>query len=141
MVEFKKGRYIIGMWFVAMDQKDWMAMVYTDDPEKKKWQLTYRWRYYGKDHGDPFKDEDRKSWYGGEITDTEDSVILKLDSMAHLIAETMEGQYYFAEMKSDDPVANIGVLTMHPWAHMKKVTKEEYEKYDMPVSSPETGEA
>lgn len=48
VIEFKDGRYFSALWFVAGEDKDWLAALYRDDP-MGPWFVHYRFHYFADD--------------------------------------------------------------------------------------------
>lgn len=141
MIEFKKGRYITGIWFIAYKDKDVVVCMYTDDTVIDKttlvqWHLDYRFRYY--DPADPMNDpwsgKDRKSRYHAKSDGlkSEEEMLRETHHAIDIIFKHSGGeQKFFAPMFSADAKICIDVMSKQPWAHVKQMSKEEYEKeYD-----------
>jgi hypothetical protein len=86
MIDFDTVAHLTAMWFVGNETGDWMGVVYREKISGD-WVLAYRWRYCeGKQVGDPFKDQDRKSWYEGRSPD-EPGIEAKLSGMMDFVAD------------------------------------------------------
>lgn len=137
-MEIKPGRYLIGMWFAAAEGHDFMLTLYTDgDPngDKTEWTAEYRFRYY--DESDPdndaFSGKDRKSFYTGTFTGSQDEAYATtlefMDRLRSLTGKSLYHSFSFMPLFSADVKFIAEQLTQQPWAHVKKVTPEEYAKY------------
>lgn len=126
-------KYYYGIWFIGDGRSDWMASLFKNDG---RWVLEYRFRYY--DPNDPNNDahsgKDKKSWCRAEGKDDSDETAEKLaDGINKVLRPVMEFRYLskmdFVDMhcRNDEP-RFIEQLSSRKWAHMKKVTKEEFEK-------------
>lgn len=153
MVEFKPGRYLLGIWFLAGEDSDFMLTAWTDeDPSKGKckWEAEYRFRYYDAEDpdNDPFSGKDRKSFY--RITTDSMDEFEVLDNIHQMVGLLMDPpvkleyeykQKFFAPICSSDPEFIKAQLKNQPWCHMKEVSKEEYaemqNKEGINVHSPE----
>jgi len=142
-MEFKPGRYVIGIWFLAGEGHDFQMSVWTDDPAESKataWEAEWRFRYYDEEdpRNDPFSGKDRKSFWHGTFTGSEteafehtEDTIRKMVNMPSWM-EKKTGMSYrekqFMPLYSSNIEFIIEQLKKQPWAHMKELTKEEYDE-------------
>ena len=126
MIEFKKDRYFIGVWFIGDGKKDWMAALWRDEPDPEgQWTLQYRFRYY--ETKDAFDGKDDKSWYRGHGTyATEREAEESLHKGAAIIESTWpeyaDGRIpkrEFVPLHSADQAENIQRLSERPFAHVR----------------------
>lgn len=131
MIEFKDGRYFVGVWFIGDGETDCMYALYRDssDPENK-WTMIYRFRYYESD--DAWDGKDRKSWYKTTGTGTEaqmetnvkfviDKIVDSWPDFKHRPVATND----FVPMHSDNVTHNLETFTARPWVHVRKMEKGE----------------
>ena len=143
MANNKHRLFFYGIWFLPIpDMKtgkivsDFMGNLFHE--EDGPWVFEYRFRYYSPESTDPMDDKDRKSWYTvqGESFDAE--TLQKLITAAKLVTDAMvakieeaghTSEFDFVKMDcwNDDPKFFFE-LGSRPWAHVKKLTKEEVEK-------------
>ena len=132
MVEFKEGRWFLGIWFLAYDGWDSMMSVHTDDyhPGSCEWEMDYRTRYYDPDDpdNDPFSGKDKKSGYRLSRKGTEEEVVASVETVIGKLTEFNEPiKKFFCPLYSSNPLECLELLKKQPWVHMKEVSKEEYE--------------
>lgn len=120
MIDLTTVEYLLAMWFVGGAEGDWLAAVYRDKGDPN-WRLTYRFRYYeGKQSGDPFTDDDRKSWYEARISGdaSEESLISKVNGVASLTALRFGGEVDCVEVRGT-PALLQGKIADRPWLHVQ----------------------
>lgn len=138
MIEFREGRYFVGLWFLVFEKHDVLFTLFTDEDPAKPciWDLHYRFRHYDLDDpgNDPFSGKDRKTFYSGRtatpMTDEEAKVQMETAiSLMNVVVPPKE--QHFCPIYSSDPKKCMELLQKQPWAHMKQISKEEYEeKYE-----------
>lgn len=129
-MDFRDGRYVSTIWFIAGedpitgDGVDWLATVSRDPGED--WKLEYRFRY---DAGTGDMEDDRKSWYGGAMAGAtpEADVVQNVDAIAGIISLRFKGPIHKLLVRSDRVAVAMEALGREEWAHIRKMTKEEYE--------------
>ena len=84
---------IVGIWYLVTIQnhQDWMAAIREIEPDKK-YELTYRFRYYKDDKA--FDSEDKKNWYSGICTGTRSYVIACISFTAKQLELKADGELY-----------------------------------------------
>jgi hypothetical protein len=131
---------IVGIWFVAGEyegqSQDWMGgLRYEERDGKRTLVFTYRFRYYtDKPTGDPFKDDDRKSWYSVVAKDNEneslDVFLATIRGMVRLTQEHLGAESYEEILQKDfvSYKAFLDYFVDRPWAYCKSSSKEEMEE-------------
>jgi len=78
---------IVGIWLVNLDnESDWLGAVEKTEEGHK---LTYRFRYYVDDK--THDSEDRKNWYGGDITgQTDEHIVDVMRQVTQLMAKRFD---------------------------------------------------
>jgi hypothetical protein len=84
MIEITDDTYVLGLWFVAGDNRDWMGAV-TRKRGEEVFEIRYRFRYYAS--LDPFDTNDRKNWYMATLKPgiSEEEVIQNMHMMARVM--------------------------------------------------------
>lgn len=120
-MEFTADVYVIGIWFVAGDEKDWMltASRRNDDPPGR-FSIEYRFRYYSPDSVDPFDGADDKSWYSGTIDAPEWKVEEAQDIVARMIRDNWGARRYYKIVVRGDGLKAYRKLIKAPWAHLQR---------------------
>ncbi len=123
MLEFKEGRYFIGIWFVGDGAtQDWMCGVYRDAGETT-WHIRYRFRYYKT--ADAWDGKDTKNRYEGTIANaTEADVEAKMHLLATVVSLQF-GEISFVPLHSADAAHNAEAMAAQKWSHAKVMTREE----------------
>jgi hypothetical protein len=95
MIELKDGTYFKAIWnyeFRAGDgvvpvprDGNLLGALFTTDPERKFWTMTYRFRYYVDDINDNTS-QDTKSWYKAEVTGNEASIWESVSKAINMMA-------------------------------------------------------
>lgn len=95
MIELKDGTYYKAIWNYEFRQGDGIVPVHRDgnllgalfttDPERKVWTLTYRFRYYVDDIHDSTS-QDTKNWYKAEATGDESVVWESVEKAINMMA-------------------------------------------------------
>jgi hypothetical protein len=124
---------IVGVWFLSTisDHQDWMAAVREIEPDKK-YELTYRFRYYtGDQTKNPFDDGDRKSWYKGQVSGTRAYVVASIRMVAKELERRADGDLF--ELMNDGDLQKM----MRKFADMPFVyAKAKGEKDNVPTPHP-----
>jgi hypothetical protein len=115
------------IWYVQGKQMDWLACIESAE-EEGRFKLTYRFRYYVDKKA--WDSEDRKSWYEMTAADMAKGIetvrmlaeVIKMRAKAEGAGEMWELLRGTGSMKSF--MAQFAAL---PFAHMKQLTKAEYE--------------
>lgn len=122
-MEINEKDYLLGIWFVGWGTGDWMAAIKRGDgPE---FQLQYRFRYY--EDQKAFDSDDRKSWYRGTLTDTNEDIVIK---KINLIAATIAQSRQEADVLNDHVLVRGGTekfleaMKGKDWMHLKSVNGE-----------------
>ena len=125
-MEFQKGRYVLGMWFITDKRdQDWLAHVYRDGDGP--WHLEYRFRYYSAESKNPFDGKDEKSHYAfvirgekteADVLDTLRTLILPV--IFRFTATAPGGLPFFREVlfRTDDPPTILAALAKEPFCHI-----------------------
>lgn len=132
-MELGPESYLVKIWYVAWEGGDWMASIWKDTLADAEFKLEYRFRYYGTEHvpgGDPFTDEDRKSWYSGTVKAPEDEAVQKMDLTASLLAAARAAQH--GDLKFADSLdvrggveafAKLATKSRKPWLHTRRMNQ------------------
>lgn len=121
--------HLLAMWFAETPTGDWMAGL--SKSESGGYELKYRFRHYTKGPAPlgVWDGSDRKSWYGVKgkqlqpLIDTT-RLILRSGTMTGAFSKSYEllrGEKTTHEF--------VELLRKQPFAHSKKVTKAEYERF------------
>lgn len=86
MIDITDDREYLAVWFLAGDDKDWMAIVDRAKGEAA-WTLRYRIRHYATPDG-IFDDRDVKNWQTLRIEAPADEVIASVDKTGHQLVAT-----------------------------------------------------
>ena len=130
-IELKEGDSV-GLWFLSLsDKSDWLCHLgYEEREGKRVLIMKYRFRHYeGKQVGNPFEDEDRKSWYQAVIKEevSEEKMIATIRGLGKLMAKSCGNELY--EIMVDGDFNGFMKKFMDaPFAFSKQLSKEEYEK-------------
>lgn len=118
-MHFTDKTYVVAIWFVAGDEKDWMAHLSRPmDGPLDRFELEYRFRYYaGTD--DPFDETDDKSWYEGVAEKPEAEAEAALDSMARLIRDEWGARRLHKIRVHGDGFKAYRKLRAAPFAHIQ----------------------
>lgn len=129
---------LVGIWFVQLPgnkgHDDWQAGLTELEPGKFK--LQYRFRYADplEPGADPFEYIDEKTWYAGTMQCSREEGIAGVEKVATHLAAAARSKVYRVMMNPQRDInAFLDEFEKQPWAHFKRVTKEEYEKTHGPV--------
>lgn len=114
--------YVHTMWFVALNQGDWLAAL-TKEDGKDEWVFSYRHRYYDGDQSkDSFDDGDTKRWY--EVRDKDcDKLLIAGEHLSLKAVEIFGGARSVVAVGGYAEKA-IAQLSKQPWVHMKTLNKD-----------------
>jgi len=117
MIEFKAGRYFIGVWFACNrdgNKKDWMGTAYRDPGGP--WTVRYRFRYY-------HSSESEASWVEAKHNSdaTEEFAKEAMEMILSMMPMGGMPEMDFCPMYSDDPKENMRRLSQRPWARITQV--------------------
>lgn len=128
------GRYYDALGFVFVPAMgdfggDVMMMIWRYEDEPEIWNVTIRYRYYARDNGDPFHDEDRKNWYAwrGNNRTKRDSKQIRseletISGMASIMQGQIPNQVDWLVLDGDHHKAgDVFANTERPWLHKKTV--------------------
>lgn len=128
-MEFTPDKYMLGFWFVAWEDKDWMLQICCG--ADGTWEGEYRFRYYDEKSENPFDQKDRKSFYKLSIPGSEpaDNVISVARGMRDVIAKSSVDILNKPPIEVDELLiaarGNVAIDKMiaaaKPWMHIKKV--------------------
>ena len=82
---------IVGIWFIGMDNSDFMAGVRELIPNEK-YELKYRFRYHKDDK--VFESDDVKNWYRGTLSGTRNYVMLSMHAVTQELTKASGGKVY-----------------------------------------------
>jgi hypothetical protein len=115
------------------EQIDLMTFVERKSEDKGKWIVTLRWRYSKKRNGDPYDEEDEKSWWKGECDGklTEEEVIEKIDELyAQPIPKFIHKEFLPIRASGEQAIDTLAAHAGHSNSlHVRRVPKEEEDKY------------
>jgi hypothetical protein len=114
---------VVGAWFTAYEDRDWMCMVWRDSPIVG-WTIRWRTRYYDPDEPDPWAGVDRRSWetYQTPVDTPRDGIRDSLRRMQRgMLKEWPQRATVVDEVLSPDGsvVGFFRELSGRPWAHPK----------------------
>ncbi len=111
MIELKDGTYYKAIWNYEFRQGDgivpvprdgnFLGALFTTDPERKIWTLTYRFRYYTDDVIDETS-QDTRSWYKAEATGEENLIWEKVEKAISMMALASLAQLNYVMVESDE---------------------------------------
>lgn len=114
--------YIVGVWFIAGHEQDWLANVGRTSPDDPDARLEYRFRYYSGSK-DPFDGSDHKAWYRATIArKTDDEIIAAMDGMADrlvAVGYALPGEEPWRGIVRGDHGELLRVMSKAPFAHLK----------------------
>lgn len=125
-IEFREGRYYKAVWNFEFAPGgglpglpsperpgNLLGAMFTDDPERKKWIVVYRFRYYVDDIMD-HTSEDHKTWYRMEFEGEENSSWIKAREGFSAIARVAGSEMHIALMESDNTQVQMEMLKQLP---------------------------
>lgn len=108
------------------------ALFYEEKEGKRELVIKYRFRYYTihKEQNNPFEDDDIKKWYSarGLKGVTENYTFLATQHVVKTMAERAGGTEVFEFDFREDFDATFKKFQDAPFAYMRSLSKEEYEK-------------
>jgi hypothetical protein len=132
-ITIKEGD-LVGIWYVrgevAGQQQDWLAgLSFKEVDGERVLVLQYRFRYYTKDAtDDPFKDNDRKSWYSVVVKDEPvEKIIVVIHGMLNLLKTRFGTEEHDELLVKNFPSfkAFMNYFSDRPWIWSKFLSKEE----------------
>ena len=145
MIEFKEGRYVAAMWFVAFpDYGDMLATLYTDDPfvdgKALPWVVVQRARVYDKEDpgNDPFSGKDTKQIQMAHKCCTELEAIKDITNALEKVYSEALAAGLAAEKPvmipvfSSNPKDIVSIIEQgcYPFMHMKQLSPKEAKQYE-----------
>jgi hypothetical protein len=125
-IEFRDGRYFKAVWNFEFNPGGEMpgipspvrpgnllGAMFTDDPERKKWIVVYRFRYYVDDIMD-HTSEDDKAWYRAEFESDEDDAWPNTRKGFEEIARAAGSELHVAVIESDKVRVQMEMLRTLP---------------------------
>lgn len=141
MIELKDGLYYKAVWnfeFVPGARNsviptpdrpgNLLGAMFSEDPERKKWIIVYRFRYYVDDIMDS-SSADEKSWYRVAFDSEEESGWNKTHEAFSLMASVCGSTLNVAMIESDIARVQIIALESLPNMSIRSVPKEELAKH------------
>ena len=114
--EFKAGQSIMGVPTPHMDG-NLLAAIYTDDPERKKWDLLYRFRYYVDDKLGQDSD-DQRAWYRMTAESDEVTLFEQTRWAFEQMAEAAKSELTVGLIESDKSDVQLEKIGRMPGMHM-----------------------
>ncbi len=131
MIELKDGTYYKAIWnyeFRAGDgviapERDGnlLGALFSTDPERKIWTLTYRFRYYLDEVTDE-SSQDTKNWYMASATGDETSIWESIDKAINLMALASYSKLNCVLVESAEAVVQIAKLKELPGMNFQEKT-------------------
>lgn len=126
-IEFKDGRYFKAIFHfefrataaVAPDPPldgNYLAALYTDDPNRNDWTLVYRFRYYV-DNKTGTDSEDIKSWYSAHLLADEETAFRKTSDVIGLMCREESSKLNVTLVESSDANVQMDKLKSSPYMH------------------------
>lgn len=132
MIELKDGTYFKAIWNYEFRKGEGVIPVpgdgnllgalFSKDPERKVWTLTYRFRYYVDDINDSTS-QDTKNWYVAETTGDEASVWLSVEQAISMMALASFAKLNCVTIESDDSKVQLEKLQELPGMNIQKQPK------------------
>lgn len=126
----------VGVWFVQCSERiDWMAHIAEVKPEEE-YKLTYRFRHYKDDK--VFESQDEKHWFSGDLHGTKAFVIAALNKVSESLYEVERLMRWYG-LNEGNIQEFTKKLSDAPFAHARRVSREELAKYDVPPDAARGG--
>jgi len=133
---FCKGRYYLCMFYIdfpkAMTAEcaphggNITGQIWRFENEPMNWHMTYRFRYYADDSGDPNHPEDQRSWYYANVPNQSEAEALQgIDRFCKTVSSLDSARYDILEIRGTvDRCFEIMQGELPEWLHMTKVMQE-----------------
>lgn len=124
-MDIRQNDYILGVWFISSEDKDWLCTVVKRDG---KWVGEYRFRYYADDK--VFDSDDKKSFYTFEAEGDlpEELIKERIDTIAQKMTELdiwAGSTLQYVDVRGDGAVW-VEKMRNAPFVHIQETPTTDY---------------